>query len=153
MGRRRVEVVAQYQLAVEMADRVSARRGHANQFYVSLQSLLLGAPILFSRLSPAANDGQRPATTLLYGIGVVVACTWWLQLRSYRDLNRAKFDVITRIERDYLEPRIFTDEWDSLKKDRVPGWRKRYAELGTVERVVPLIFIAANIIGIVWIWQ
>ena len=83
----------------------------------------------------------------------MVACTWWLQLRSYRDLNRAKFDVITRIERDYLEPRIFTDEWDSLKKDRVPGWRKRYAELGTVERVVPLIFIAANIIGIVWIWQ
>lgn len=38
--------------------------------------------------------------------------------------------------------RIFTDEWDTLKKDPIKRWRPRYAELGTVERVVPWVFVA-----------
>ena len=68
------------------------------------------------------------------------AC-WWLQLRSYRDLNRAKFAVIIEVEKQ-LPVRVFTDEWQSLKTDPIKTWRQRYAELGTVERVVPWVFAA-----------
>lgn len=37
------DVLEQYKLAVEMADRVSARRGNANLFYLSVQTTLLTA--------------------------------------------------------------------------------------------------------------
>lgn len=50
--------------------------------------------------------------------GSVIAASWWLLLRSYRDLNKAKFAVILRIERDYLDLQLFDEEWKELKKAR-----------------------------------
>lgn len=127
-----------------MADRVSARRGLANQFYLSLETLILGVPALLqvSDNGPALGEGRASILSIL---GIVVALVWWLQLRSYRQLNKAKFDVINSIEGEHMTIRIFSDEWKSLKSDHVERWRPRYAELGTVERVVPGIFAAMNL--------
>ncbi|WP_218780564.1 hypothetical protein [Rhodococcus sp. NCIMB 12038] len=129
---------------MEMADRVSARRGLANQFYLSLETLILGVPALLqvSDNGPALGEGRASILSIL---GIVVALVWWLQLRSYRQLNKAKFDVINSIEGEHMTIRIFSDEWKSLKSDHVERWRPRYAELGTVERVVPGIFAAMNL--------
>ena len=77
--------------------------------------------------------------------GIALSVSWWLQLRSYRDLNRAKFEVINNIEKQ-LPHRIFTDEWESLRKDPIPPLRARYAELGAVERFVPWVFAALYIL-------
>ncbi|MDV8030794.1 MULTISPECIES: hypothetical protein [unclassified Rhodococcus (in: high G+C Gram-positive bacteria)] len=138
------ELLDVYKLAVEMADRVSARRGLANQFYLSLETLILGVPALLqvSDNGPALGEGRASILSIL---GIVVALVWWLQLRSYRQLNKAKFDVINSIEGEHMTIRIFSDEWKSLKSDHVERWRPRYAELGTVERVVPGIFAAMNL--------
>ncbi|OUS84917.1 hypothetical protein CA951_39775 [Rhodococcus sp. NCIMB 12038] len=138
------EILDVYKLAVEMADRVSARRGLANQFYLSLETLILGVPALLqvSDNGPALGEGRASILSIL---GIVVALVWWLQLRSYRQLNKAKFDVINSIEGEHMTIRIFSDEWKSLKSDHVERWRPRYAELGTVERVVPGIFAAMNL--------
>jgi len=38
--------------------------------------------------------------------------------------------------------KIFVEEWKRLKGKRTGSWRGRYAEFGTVERLVPLIFAA-----------
>jgi hypothetical protein len=62
-------------------------------------------------------------------------------LKSYRDLNAAKFAVITEMETN-LEVQVFDDEWERLEENRPEGWRGRYAEFGAVERFVPLIFAA-----------
>ncbi len=78
--------------------------------------------------------------TLAAVAGVVIAGSWWLLLRSYRDLNTAKFKVINAIETEHLPLKLFAEEWQYLKRDPVRSWRQRYAELGQVERVVPLIF-------------
>lgn len=145
------EAARLYASAVEMADRVSARRGQANQFYLSVETLLLGIPAFFGLAGPSTPP-DLPRSTVLAAVGVIVSVTWCLQLRSYRQLNRAKFDVILAIERDHFKVRPFTDEWGSLKNDRIPGWQGRYAELGTVERVVPLVFLVANVILGVWAW-
>ncbi|WP_457784557.1 RipA family octameric membrane protein, partial [Streptomyces albidoflavus] len=77
--------------------------------------------------------------------GITLSAAWWMQLRSYRDLNTAKFQVINKLE-EHLPARIFADEWEALKRDPIPGWRKRYAELGTSERIVPLVFVGAHLI-------
>lgn len=139
---RPTEVVELYKLAVEMADRISARRGQANQFYLSLESLLLGAPAIFGK-DLASRPVEAAALCLA---GLTISLVWYLQLRSYRQLNGAKFAVINAIEDEYFEVHPFMDEWKELKKDPVSGWRQRYAELGTVERLVPVVFAGINAI-------
>jgi len=141
-GRRRSAALDQYKLAVEMADRVSARRGSANTYFVSLQSALV-AVLGFLTTGDSAPD--RWVLVAVCSAGFVTATTWFLLLRSYRDLNRAKYEVIRSIE-DQLPHQVFDDEWNSLKRDPVKRWRPRYAELGTVERVVPLAFAVLNIV-------
>ena len=136
-----VSTLELYKLGVEMADRVSARRGTANSFYVTLQSALI------AMLGFLTSDQRHPDHWLLVavcGAGVITAGTWFLVLRSYRDLNAAKFNVITRLE-DQLPHRLFADEWATLKKDNLKWWRPRYAELGTVERVAPAVFFCLNL--------
>ncbi|MFE0173539.1 hypothetical protein ACFWZ2_14570 [Streptomyces sp. NPDC059002] len=138
----RAEILELYQLAVEMADRVSSRRGSANAFFLSVQTAVVTlVGFGFPKLSASPWWVALPVALA----GVTLSAAWWLQLRSYRDLNTAKFKVINNLERR-LPVRIFSDEWASLRSDPVPGWRKRYAELGTSERVVPLVFAVAHLI-------
>ena len=141
------ETLEVYKLTVEMADRVSARRGRANEFYLAVETLLLGVPASAQLFVGA--DATTHSTVLLLGVcGLVISTSWWLQLRSYRDLNAAKFKTINKIESDHLAVRPFTDEWSELKRDPVATWRNRYAELGTVERVMPVLFALLHV-GIV----
>jgi hypothetical protein len=121
-------VMEQYKLAVEMADRISARRATANGFFLTVQTTLLALMAVkgLDRAWVAAG-------------GIVLAGTWWLLLRSYRDLSSAKWKVIQAIE-EQLPVQPFADEWGYLKRDPVSWWRPRYAELGFVERLVPAVF-------------
>ncbi|MGW0788665.1 RipA family octameric membrane protein [Streptomyces sp. NPDC002911] len=141
----RAEVLELYKLAVEMADRVSARRGTANAFFLSVQTALISLVGLgFKEL---ARSPWWAALAMALA-GVTLSATWWLQLRSYRDLNAAKFKGINKIE-ELLPVKIFADEWEALRRDPIVGWRKRYAELGTSERVVPLVFVAVHLLLLV----
>ncbi len=129
-----------YRLAVEMADRVSERRATANRFFFTVQAGLGVALGAFSVGHTSHPD--RFLLALAAVAGMLIAASWWLLLRSYRDLNKAKFAVIHRIERDYLPLQVFGDEWKELKKDLIKRWRPWYAEQGQVERTVPLIYLA-----------
>jgi hypothetical protein len=118
-----------YKIAVEMADRVSARRATANAFFLTVNTALLAF----------VSSGLDDMLWLVALAGIALSGTWWVLLKSYRDLNAAKFDVITEMEMN-LEAQVFDDEWKRLKEKRQEGWRGRYAEFGAVERFVPLIF-------------
>lgn len=138
----RTEILELYKLAVEMADRVSARRGTANAFFLSVQTAFVG---LVGFGFPEFSKASWWAALAVALAGVTLSATWWLQLRSYRDLNTAKFKGINKIE-ERLPVKVFADEWEALRHDPVVGWRKRYAELGTSERLVPLVFVAAHLL-------
>jgi hypothetical protein len=129
-----------YKLAVEMADRVSARRTQANAFFLTLQSALVAL------LGNESFDNYAIAAA-----GIVLGAAWWLLLRSYRELNQAKFEVIVEMEA-MLPVQIFGDEWKSLKRNSIPVWRQRYAELGTVERIVPLICMLGYLAVLLVTW-
>ncbi|MGW5263493.1 RipA family octameric membrane protein [Microbispora sp. NPDC004025] len=139
-----------YKLAVEMADRLSARRGSANAFFLTVQTTFIAVLAV-----TAPNLARSP-----WGVGLVVmlagialSATWWLQLRSYRDLNAAKFKVINKIEEN-LPVKAFSDEWEHLKRDPVRTWRNRYAELGMSERAIPWVFAALHTLMFVGrLWQ
>ena len=128
-----------YKLAVEMADRVSARRGTANTFFVTVNTALLA----FLGLAEL-----RVAWPVAVG-GVVISLTWALLIKSYRDLNAAKYTVINKAE-ERLPLRVFYDEWQIVKKDPPESWfprdwlarLTRYVEFTIVEMIVPLVFAA-----------
>ncbi len=137
-----------YKLAVEMADRVSARRAAANAFFLTLNTALLAVVGL---VRPAESGdvkgpvaGDRFGLVVLSLAGVAVALTWWTLLRSYRELNRAKFLVVNELELQ-LPAAPFTEEWKHLVVERSPKLRGRYVELGQAERVVPLVYAAIYI--------
>lgn len=120
-----------YKLAVEMADRVSARRATANAFFLTVNTALLAF----------VSSGSLNVLWPVALAGIALSGTWWILLNSYRDLNAAKFDVITKMEKN-LDAKIFDEEWKRLKEKQQESWRSRYAEFGAVERFVPLIFAA-----------
>jgi hypothetical protein len=132
-----------YRLAVDMADRVSARRGTANAFFLALNTALAGV-VGFVRPSSSATGGVIRVDVfgivLVSLVGVVLSAAWWLLLRSYRDLNEAKFKVINAME-EGLPAHPFGDEWRYLKEDPIKKkFPARYAELNVVERIVPVAF-------------
>jgi hypothetical protein len=127
-----------YKLAVEMADRVSARRGVANSFFLTVNTGVV------------AVLATRNVRWYLTVAGIVFSVTWWALLKSYRELNRAKFDVILAME-ERLPVRVYGDEWDRLRREPVrlalrrgalQPWLRQYRQLGQVERIVPWVFAA-----------
>jgi len=127
-----------YTLAVEMADRISARRGVANAFFLSVNTGL------------AALLGSGNLRWYVAAAGLSFCATWWALLKSYRELNTAKFEIIVPME-ERLPVRVFADEWSMLKpapgetgakrrRNALQAWVGKYRELGQVERIVPLVF-------------
>jgi hypothetical protein len=134
-----------YKIAVEMADRISGRRGLANSFFLTINTAVLG--IL----------GTHESNWYLAVAGIILCVSWWALLKSYRDLNRAKFEIILAME-DRLPARLYGDEWARLRKERArfaPGvgalrpWLAQYRELGVVERTVPWVFVLVYLVDIV----
>jgi hypothetical protein len=94
--------------------------------------------------------GARDVRWYLAAAGVAFAVAWWALLKTYRDLNAAKFQIILVME-ERLPVRVFGDEWDRLRRERVRfglrrdalrAWLAQYRELGSVERIVPWVFVA-----------
>ncbi|WP_208646610.1 RipA family octameric membrane protein [Micromonospora noduli] len=138
-------VVDLYKMAVEMADRVSVRRATSNAFFLTAQTTLVA---VFGIAMPSLEKASLFVVVAIAGAGMILSASWWLQLRSYRDLNTAKFAVINSME-DRLPIRIFAEEWEILKQDPIRKWRPRYAELGAIERTVPWIFACIYLLFVV----
>lgn len=152
-GHSKAAVLELYKLAVEMADRVSGRRAIANSFFATLHAALLA--VISAVFVVEADEGSRTSSEAAAAVavalgGLILAGAWFLALRSYRDLNRAKYKVIQEIE-DVIPVALFANEWKYLKDDPVKKWRGRYAELGTAERIVPLAFALLYVAAGLWV--
>ena len=82
--------------------------------------------------------------------GVILCFTWYRLVRSYRDLNTAKFKVIHEIERRLpLSP--YDAEWEAVGGG---DDSKLYLPFTHVEKFIPWIFMAlhgfAFAIGVRW---
>ena len=134
-----------YKLHAELADRVSQRREGANRLYVSL---LVGLIVLVAALL-RFGIGETPGGLVLLVIGLVgvlLAVSWILVIRSYRQLNTEKFRVLASLEERLKFP-FFTLEWDPEAEGRKSN---RYWQLTKAEVTLPAIFLALFIGVIVY---
>lgn len=122
----------QYKLYVEMTDRLGARRGTANAYFLSVNSALLA---LAGIVAPGGLDGGwlwLPAAA-----GLLLSYFWRRLIVSYQGISTAKFAVIHQIEQR-LPIRPWEAEWRWMGEGRDPS---RYRPLSVIERGVPALFM------------
>lgn len=150
-------LVELYKLAVEMADRMSARRAGANSFFLTVNTTLVAVVGIVGLVRRPPPHSKMPSfdpfgLCIIAVAGIVLAWVWWLLLRYYRRLNSVKFQVINKMEKR-LPAQVFTDEWAILHPEPKPDghhsrpwahwWHRemKHREASVVEQVVPFVFM------------
>lgn len=125
-------LLEQYKICVEMADRISQRRATANTFFLTFNTAIIGAlAALFDKI-------PKQAALAFYISAVGFCIAWWFLLRSYRQLNTAKFEVIGLLEQRLPSSPFWSAEWKALGEGR--DYRK-YIPLSAIETAVPIGFL------------
>jgi hypothetical protein len=140
----RATILDQYKRYVEMADRISARRGLTNTFFLTLNSAVFTLFGVFWKDRPARISDWALALVLAVALGQAAA--WWSIVRSYRQLNSAKYRVVGLLEERLPASQYWSAEWTALKEGK--DWRV-YLPLTHVEQWVPVVFAAIYVIGFV----
>ena len=131
----RGELLEIYRLHAELADRVSQRREGANRLYVGLLVALVVFLAALLRLTPGSLPGDALAIAAC-ATGAALSASWWLVIRSYRQLNTGKLKALHELE-ERLAYAFFAREWELLGAGRD---RARYWPLTRVEAVLPWLF-------------
>lgn len=133
-------VLEQYRLCVEMADRVSARRGLANSFFLTLNTAIFALAGALGR--PSAEGTWWLVIPL---VAVLSQCgAWFWLVRSYRLLNRAKYRVVGALEERLPASPFWRAEWWALGEGVD---RSRYLPLSDIEQWIPPLFALAYVAG------
>lgn len=135
----------QYQVCVDMADRISQRRMSTNKFYSALVSAIL--TIILSIFKDDLLSKSNYVVLFLFGIlGVSICIIWFFNIKSYQTLNSAKFKIILEQEKQ-LDYQAFLKEWEILDSGKNPH---KHITLSKIESYVPFIlslpFVAMVII-------
>ncbi|MER7270390.1 hypothetical protein ABT344_19060 [Micromonospora carbonacea] len=136
-------ILEQYKIYVEMADRVSARRGLTNTFFLTLNTLI--ATLVGTLRTDLPQVDPRylavPAAALL-----IQCAAWYWLLRSYRQLNSAKYVVIGALEERLPASPYWRAEWKALGEGRDPS---RYWPLTHLEQWIPVSFALVYVVAFV----
>lgn len=137
-GRELLEI---YKLHAELADRVSQRRAGANKLYVTL---LTGTLVLMAAVL-RYGTGTVPAWIVLSAfavVGMLLSSSWFIVVRSYRQLNSGKFAALLELEEKLSYP-FFTREWELLEEGKN---KSRYWKLTVVETFLPVGFFVLSLL-------
>ena len=134
----------QYKLYVEMADRVSSRRQNANTFALSINTALVALiGYVQTQDSMALKEGLFWCVAVA---GLILNFAWYRMVRSYRDLNTAKFLVIHEIEkRLVISP--YDAEWEAVGRGKD---KELYLPFTHIEIWIPWLFFALHALILVW---
>jgi hypothetical protein len=89
------KLVDQYRLAVEMWDRVRARRQQSNQFYVSINTAFLTAIVALMGVGHMGNDYL---IIVLSMVGLALCVLWFFTIMNYKLLTENKLEIIGQLE-------------------------------------------------------
>ncbi|MEU6832123.1 hypothetical protein ABZ894_26035 [Nocardia beijingensis] len=134
-------VLEQYRIYVEMADRISARRGLANSFFLTLNTGILALAATVGKPPPAGKEWWLTIPL----VAILGQCFAWFNLvRSYRLLNGAKYEVVGALEEQLPASPFWRAEWWALGEGND---RSRYWPLSHIEQWIPVLFAFTYIAG------
>ena len=135
------DVLEIYKMYMEMADRISSRRQTTNSFFLTINTAVVG---LMGYFGLAGVGGSNEIWYLPIAIaGIALSYLWFRIIRSYKDLNSAKFKVIYEIEEE-LPLRPYDAEWEAVGRGKKP---KLYLPFTHVELFVPWVFVFLHVLA------
>jgi hypothetical protein len=137
-------ILEQYKIYVEMADRVSNRRGITNTFFLTLNTAIFTIVAVFWKDRPQASRWLL-LFPLIVALGECAA--WYWIVRSYRQLNGAKYAVIGVLEERLPAFPYSKAEWGAALGEG-QDWRQ-YLPLTHLEQWIPILFGAIYVAGFV----
>jgi len=143
------DVFELYKLMIESSESLIQRRQKTNAFFITAIGGLLAIAGLLVKTG-AINTGSIGILYVFSVVGLLLCNSWRNLIDNYGKLNKAKFDVILRLEKD-LPAQIYSAEWVSLGKGLRP---KKYKSFTSTEKNVPLFFglliVVLTLIAAVW---
>lgn len=130
------ELLELYKLHAELADRVSQRREGANRLYVSVLTGLLVAAVALVRWGGGPLISAPWVLGVAGVLGLGLCASWYVVIRSYRQLNTGKFLTLDELEAQLAFP-FFRREWELLEQGE--NFRK-YWKLTVAETTLPILF-------------
>jgi hypothetical protein len=133
---------AMFEVYLATAEKVSDRRAQANSWMLSVNSAIVGLYGFLQSDKMAVSAPQK--MVWLWAIpaaGAIVCLAWSALLKSYRELNRAKFVVLAELEAEL--PASPTTRERQIYKEH--GRRS----LSQVESLIPACFVLLYVIMLV----
>ncbi len=123
----------QYKLYIAQAYQYIDRRATTNNFYLTINTLVLGA------IGFGIEKGPKPISgfiILIFLVSVLTICiSWYITLQSYRKTISVKFQIIGEFEAQLPTRPFFGREWELLQ-----GETNKYLPQTMIEPNVPIIF-------------
>lgn len=135
-------LLEQYRIYVESAEKISDRRQKTNEFFLGLNTALVGL-LGFLSTRPSGEGAEMEAAFGVASLAGVIICFFWYRIiRSYKGLNSAKYEVIHLIE-GRLPLALYDTEWDILERGTN---KKTYWPFSHIELMIPWIFICLYVV-------
>lgn len=129
-------LLEQYKLYVDSVQNVSEKRISTGNYLLTVSSSLMTVFGIAATLRLAGGW-----LIIIPIAGLLVSLTWYSLIRSYKDLNTAKFKVIHELE-NFLPAALFRYEWHACEL----GKGKTYRPITHLERWIPLIFAGVYLV-------
>ena len=129
-----------YRIYVELTDKMSSRRSIINSFYLTINTGLFATLAFVFKNSNLQTNYLILCSIVLICLGILICLIWFINILSFKQINRVKFNVIKEIEKK-LAFAPYTMEWEIIKKDKNKYFRQTF-----IERTVPAVFIILHII-------
>jgi hypothetical protein len=126
-----------YKAYLEMADRISSRRQSANNFFLTINTGVVG---LVGYVQLSAESGS--SNYFLISIAGIVLCYFWYRLvKSYKGINSGKFKIVHKLEKR-LPISAYDAEWEILGRGKKSDL---YLPFSKIEMSVPWVFIVLHL--------
>ncbi len=134
-------LLTQYRVLVETSEALVLRRQGVNNFFLSVNSLVLAGAGLILRDGKASGIEAVGLIVLAFG-GLSLCFVWYRLIKSFQQLSKGKFAVILELEHR-LPARMFAAEWAALGEGKDPT---TYRPFTAVEAMTPKVFGAVQIL-------
>lgn len=142
-------ILEQYKTYLNMTDKISERRHTMNNFFLTLNTGIIsaiGIAGFFEKDKMSINKDY----VFFLTISLLIFCyVWYRLIRSYKDLNSAKFKVIHEIEKK-LPIKPFDSEWEALARGKDSSV---YLPFSKIEKYVPITFAVLHILLTIYLWM
>lgn len=133
-----------YKIMVKSSEGLVGRRQGVNTFFLTMNGALLTASGLIVQSASQIRLGAVGIAVLALA-GILLCAAWRSLIKSFGQLNRGKFRVISEIER-HFPAAIYAAEWEALGRGEDP---KIYRSFTSREMWVPNALLALHVLTVI----